>query len=609
MRKKLKLFVITLTACFLIVGVWFFIYNKLSQNHGTNITAISRSGANGQKEAILAYEELKKEINQIIGILQQAPLQASLLNIYENKTKNFELLGVSKDITFEQALNMANYVGNMVGIRPAFLLGVLQEELTLEKNEMCYVTNFNTGVGIRLRDGKILPKTMSPRDVQGFLKITKELGKDPSKTLVTCPMSFGWGGAMGPADFIPSTWMAYKDKIEKITGKPADPWNIQDAFLAAGLYLSESGAKSKTNGGEYRAAMIYFSGSPNSPYSWYANGALALAKKIQANIDILEKSGYIESNIEKFKDTKKVDLDNTFGGVAPYHIPTTIPSRDSTMLFVGDIMLSRSVGALMDKRKNYNLSFINIAEFLRNADLTFGNLENPVSARGIKVGSKYSFRANPKTVEGLKFAGFDIVSIANNHIWDYGRDAFLDTLEHLKNSDISYVGGGVNSDEAHAGIIKNVNGTKIGFLAYTDLLSKNLSATLTTPGISFLELEQVKKDIVALKPLVDVLMISFHWGDEYQTTHNQKQEHIAKTAVDAGADLIIGHHPHVIQEIEQYKNGWIAYSLGNFVFDQMFSQETKRGLILEVIVSDGRIKSVNKKDITISNEYQPSLAE
>lgn len=284
---------------------------------------------------------------------------------------------------------------------------------------------------------------------------------------------------------------------------------------------------------------------------------------------------------------------------------TSINSRDGTILFVGDIMLSRSIGDLMERKGDYNLPFINLAEFLRSADLTFGNLEGPISSRGVNIGSTYSFRADPRVVEGLRFSGFDVLSIANNHVWDYGRDAFTDTLMHLKDSAISYVGGGANSDETHAGIIKEINGTKIGFLAYTDLLPRNISATLTKPGVSFLELEQVKKDIVALKPRADILVVSFHWGEEYKINHNQKQEHIAKSAIDAGADLIIGHHPHVIQEVEQYKDGWIAYSLGNFIFDQNFSVDTRKGLILVANIGNGQITSVERREISFSSLFQP----
>ncbi|MCX6789592.1 MAG: beta-N-acetylhexosaminidase [Candidatus Gribaldobacteria bacterium] len=208
----------------------------------------------------------------------------------EIRAKNFELIGEPNTLTFGEALDIAKWVGKSVDIRPAFLLSIFQEELKLEKFDMCYLTNFSTGEGVRINDGKKLAKVMKPsRDIKNFLSITKDLKRDPLKTPVTCPMSFGWGGAMGPADFIPSTWMLYKDKIEKITGKPADPWNIQDAFLAAGLYLSESGAKTKTRKGEWNAAMIYFSGSTSSPYTWYADGAITIADEIQTEIDELEK--------------------------------------------------------------------------------------------------------------------------------------------------------------------------------------------------------------------------------------------------------------------------------------------------------------------------------
>ena len=207
----------------------------------------------------------------------------------EIRARNFELLQAPYPITFGEALGMANYVSKLTKIRPAFLLAIFQEELALEKFDMCYVTNLETGDGIRVTDNLVRPKTMHPtRDVPPFIDIMKELGRDPLNTLVTCPMSFGWGGAMGPADFIPSTWILYKQKIESITKKPADPWNSSDAFLAAGLFLSDTGAKSKTYSGEWKAAMIYFSGSASSPHHFYADGALKIAEKIQKDIVVIE---------------------------------------------------------------------------------------------------------------------------------------------------------------------------------------------------------------------------------------------------------------------------------------------------------------------------------
>ena len=303
-------------------------------------------------------------------------------------------------------------------------------------------------------------------------------------------------------------------------------------------------------------------------------------------------------------------VNRTIGAVNSI-IDNVVPasSHESTMLFVGDIMLSRSVGTLMAKKDNYNFPFEKIIDTLKQADLVIANLENPVSARGIKVGSIYSFRADPKVIESLQYAGINIVNIANNHMWDYGRDAFSDTLEYLKMAGIDYVGGGSNFKEVNAGITKDVGESKVTFLGYTDLISPKVSATKTTAGVSYLDLTQMVADIKQAKSQSDIVVVSFHWGDEYKINHNLKQEYIAKMAIDAGASLIIGHHPHVRQEIEQYKDSWIAYSLGNFIFDQNFSYETTHGIVLEVIIKDKEIKSVNKKEIAISNEYQASLTD
>lgn len=284
-------------------------------------------------------------------------------------------------------------------------------------------------------------------------------------------------------------------------------------------------------------------------------------------------------------------------------------SHTSTMLFVGDIMLSRSVGALMQKKNDYDFPFEKVANILKQADLAIVNLENPVSTRGIKVGSIYSFRADPKVMQGLQYAGIDIVNIANNHIWDYGRDAFVDTLGYIKTAGINYIGGGNNFSDAHDAVIKDVRGTKIAFLGYTDLISAKVAATNTSAGVAYLDENLMIADIEKAVSLSDMVVVSFHWGEEYETIHNLKQETIAKKAIDAGASLVVGHHPHVRQDIQRYKDAWIAYSLGNFIFDQSFSKETMSGLLLEVIVKDKKIESVDRKEITISDEYQPSLVD
>ncbi|MBU0476688.1 lytic murein transglycosylase [Patescibacteria group bacterium] len=207
------------------------------------------------------------------------------------RARIFELIGVSEAPTFGEALELAKSVEEITGVRPALLLAVLTQESNIGKNVgQCYLKDPDTGDGVVARSGAELSRVMSPkRDVPPFLKITKELGRDPYETLVSCPMSFGWGGAMGPAQFIPSTWISYKDRLKTIKGKPADPWNIKDAFLAAALYLSDYGAAKQTYDGEWKAAMIYFSGSTNTRFRFYGDSVMEITAQYDKDIAAIEK--------------------------------------------------------------------------------------------------------------------------------------------------------------------------------------------------------------------------------------------------------------------------------------------------------------------------------
>jgi len=213
--------------------------------------------------------------------------------VAELKSRIFDLAGVSNVSTFGEAYQLAKKVGGLVGIRPAIVLAILTQESNIGKNVgQCYLKNDNTGSGVLISTGASVAKVMSPtRDVIPFKKITVAVDRDPYATRVSCPMSFGWGGAMGPAQFIPSTWMSYKSRIEAITGNPADPWDISDAFLATALYLSDYGAKSQTRDGEWKAAMIYFSGSTNVKYRFYGDSALKIADGYADDIAAIEALG------------------------------------------------------------------------------------------------------------------------------------------------------------------------------------------------------------------------------------------------------------------------------------------------------------------------------
>jgi len=236
----------------------------------------------------------------------------------------------------------------------------------------------------------------------------------------------------------------------------------------------------------------------------------------------------------------------------------------------------------------------------------FANLETTISERGTQNGCGYCFRADPKVVGGLVFAGVDVVSMANNHIWDYGRPALEDTLDYLAANDLSAVGAGRSLEEARGPVIRTVAGTRIAYLAYTNLLPASAQATDDHAGANIYDAGRMSEDITRARTIADVVVVSFHTGTEYETAHNPEQERIYHAAIDAGADMVVGHHPHVVQDIEQYKGKWIAYSLGNFIFDQNWSAGTRKGALLKVIVTDGEISSVATMSVDISAQYQVS---
>lgn len=284
-------------------------------------------------------------------------------------------------------------------------------------------------------------------------------------------------------------------------------------------------------------------------------------------------------------------------------------AKDIIIFAVGDIMLDRGVKYMIEKYGNndYILPFVKIKDKLKEADLVFGNLESQISDKGHNVGSIYSFRARPEALAGLAYAGFDIVSVANNHSFDYTRLAFEDSLKKLKGAGIEYVGGGFSKEEAFSLKVIEREGVKIGFLAYTSVGS--LSWKDSVAVVEEADLEEIKEKVRDSKEKVDVLIVSFHSGDEYEIQPNEFQKMTYKSLIDSGADLIIGHHPHVVQPVIGYSSGWIAYSLGNFIFDQYFSSDTMKGMMLKAVISEKKIKDVDFYEIKINEYYQAELGE
>lgn len=276
-----------------------------------------------------------------------------------------------------------------------------------------------------------------------------------------------------------------------------------------------------------------------------------------------------------------------------------------SLAFVGDIMLDRGVKTSVKNNfaGDYSKLFQNLSD-LQDADIAFANLEGPISENGKNVGSKYSFRFDPIVTKSLQGAGIDIVSFANNHVGDWSTTAFKDTLNHLKEYGILFTGAGENKKIASTVSVIESQGVKIGFLGFSDVGPTWIEAKEKEAGQLLASDPNRLSYIQEAKKKVDILVVSYHWGDEYKP-HNERQKELAYSSIDNGADIVVGHHPHVIQDTEIYKNKLIAYSLGNAVFDQYFSKETMEGMLLSVQVNKQGIVSHQEKTFTLSESYQP----
>lgn len=248
------------------------------------------------------------------------------------------------------------------------------------------------------------------------------------------------------------------------------------------------------------------------------------------------------------------------------------PRRMLWMAAVGDIMLDRSVGKRI--RANGPESILaKVRSQLRAPYLTFANLECPLSKTGPHDPANCCFRADPATVKVLVDGGIDVVSLANNHTLNAGREGVLNTLDCLDENNIAYVGANRERERSWEPVIFHVSGLKVGFLAYTDLSFEHGSYCKIDEDPKMV-MEQVRRT----DKRCDILFVSVHWGEEYHGKRSERQRKTALALIDAGADCILGHHPHTLQGIGTYKNRPILYSMGNFVFDQREGERMESAL-------------------------------
>jgi poly-gamma-glutamate capsule biosynthesis protein CapA/YwtB (metallophosphatase superfamily) len=252
-----------------------------------------------------------------------------------------------------------------------------------------------------------------------------------------------------------------------------------------------------------------------------------------------------------------------------------------SLVFVGDIMLADTPGKVIRRGED---PFAPFAAILKSADIRVGNLECVVATGGSAEPDKpYTFRAAPRSLVFVK-RHFDAVGLANNHTGDYGPQAFAEMLGRLDKAGIGYFGGGADLARAHAPLIIERKGLRIALLGYDEFFPRSFEADVGKPGVAWSEDEQVRRDIGLARTQyhADLVIPFMHWGLEHEQLASARQRQLARVMIDAGADAVVGGHPHVTQDVEQYRGKPIIYSLGNFVFDGFSSADNNTGWLLRL---------------------------
>ncbi len=276
------------------------------------------------------------------------------------------------------------------------------------------------------------------------------------------------------------------------------------------------------------------------------------------------------------------------------------------LVTVGDIMLSRYVAQKIKEHNDPNYPFAGVKWFLQDGDIVFGNLEGPVTpGREIKI-PEMVLRADPCMAAALKDAGFNILSLANNHVPDFGEQGIQDTMCYLDSTAIHYAGAGKNEQEAFAPRYMKVKGVILAFLAFNDLTFVPDSYMADdSPGTAVLKPEKVTAAVREAADNADFTVVYLHAGTEYASTPDDTQVYFAHLAIDAGADLVLGSHPHVVQKVEQYRGKYILYSLGNFIFDQLWSRDTREGIVARIFICENSVEKIEFLPVYINDNARP----
>lgn len=271
----------------------------------------------------------------------------------------------------------------------------------------------------------------------------------------------------------------------------------------------------------------------------------------------------------------------------------TKSKSEFSIMVTGDIIPARSVNAKVLGLHDFNYPYEKTVSLLRQGDLVFVNLESPLIANCPTTLEGMIFCGDERNVQGLNYAGVTVANLANNHLGNYGPSGVVVTANLLVKNNIAVTGNGKPA-------IVNVKNKQFGFLGYNDIGGGNVR---TADNI-----EQIGNDIKVLKKNVDFVVVAFHWGTEYTSNPTPRQIELAHNAIDAGADLIIGNHPHWVQGVEQYKGKFITYAHGNFIFDQMWSRETREGVVGKYVFDSNGLTGVSFYPVIIEDYAQPRFA-
>ncbi len=276
-------------------------------------------------------------------------------------------------------------------------------------------------------------------------------------------------------------------------------------------------------------------------------------------------------------------------------IATLSAEKVKTIIFTGDIVPARFVNYKILENNDFNWPYLKTKDLTRSADFTVINLETPLIKNCPVTNEGMIFCGDIRNIDGLVFGGVDLVSVANNHFANYNQKGIEETVKGLEEKNIGVVG--LNNI-----FVKEIKDTRFSFLAYNDIEKEQI-------GISNADEEKIKEDIKSALEISDFVIVIFHWGAEYQDMPDKRQVELAHFAIDNGADLIIGNHPHWIQPVEIYKNKIIVYAHGNFVFDQMWSLKTRQGVVGKYTFYEDLLIDIEFIPIQIEDYGQPFILE